>query len=146
MTLFSSPYPPYDPTDKTSFSYETVVKRWPIIITGVIDQLYKECHILSLESQTDDGHESTLDLEVKLSEGKNIIEKLSKLKYQMGRDHPLDPVRAIVDDGGSLVDVYNQELDRLAGQNKNTWFTAPWLFAELVKFFALRLLIDLVFL
>ncbi|KAH0579807.1 hypothetical protein H2248_002640 [Termitomyces sp. 'cryptogamus'] len=45
----------------------------------------------------------------------------------MGRDHPLEP---IPDDGEPGVEVYNRELDRLAGLNKNTWFTAPWLYAE----------------
>ncbi|KAG6901946.1 hypothetical protein C0995_006468 [Termitomyces sp. Mi166 len=101
--LFTSPYPPYDPTDKSG-----------------------DCHTLSLESQKDGADQTTLD--AKIAEGKTIIEKLSKLKYQMGRDHPLEP---IPDDGESGIEVYNQELSRLAGLHKNTWFTAPWLYAEL---------------
>ncbi|KAG5725111.1 UPF0364 protein [Termitomyces sp. T112] len=124
-SLFASPYPPYDPTDKSGFSYVTVAKRWPIIITGVIDQLYRDCHTFSLESQKDRADQITFD--GKIEEGKVIIEKLGKLKYQMGRDHPLEP---IPDDGEPGVEVYNRELDRLAGLNKNTWFTAPWLYAE----------------
>ncbi|KAG5338109.1 hypothetical protein C0989_008242 [Termitomyces sp. Mn162] len=101
-SLFASPYPPYDPTDKSG-----------------------DCHTFSLESQKDRADQITFD--GKIEEGKVIIEKLGKLKYQMGRDHPLEP---IPDDGEPGVEVYNRELDRLAGLNKNTWFTAPWLYAE----------------
>ncbi|KAG5645650.1 hypothetical protein DXG03_005641 [Asterophora parasitica] len=86
--LFTSTYPPYDPTDETGFSYETVVKRWPIIITGVIDQLHRDCHTLSLQAQEPGADAGPL--EAKIGEGKAIIEKISKLKYQMGRDHPLE--------------------------------------------------------
>ncbi|KAF8064163.1 DUF89 domain-containing protein [Lyophyllum atratum] len=125
--LFTSPYPPYDPTDESGFSYQTVVKRWPVIITGVIDQLYRDCHDLSLESQKPDADTSTM--ENKIAEGKGIIEKISKLKYQMGRDHPLEHIR---DDGEADVETYNKELGQLAELQKNTWFTAPWLFAEYV--------------
>ncbi|KAG6828033.1 hypothetical protein H0H92_009570 [Tricholoma furcatifolium] len=125
MTLFTSPWPPYDPTDKSGFSYDTVVKRWPIIITGVIDQLHRDCHGLAMESQQ--AGADTATLEAKIAEGRAIIEKLSKLKYEMGRDHPLPP---IPDDGEPAVETYNKELERLGESSKKTWFTAPWLYAE----------------
>ncbi|KAG6906847.1 hypothetical protein DXG01_011726 [Tephrocybe rancida] len=94
-------------------------------MTRVIDQVHRDCHELSLEAQKDGA--KTLTLDAKIDEGKGIIERLSGLKYQMGRDHPLQP---IPDDGEALVVVYNAELNRLATLGKNTWFTAPWLFAE----------------
>lgn len=31
---------------------------------------------------------------------------------------------------GEPAEVYNSELQRLEKEGKNTWFTAPWLFAE----------------
>lgn len=68
--------------------YETVLKRWPVIITGVIDQLYQVCHVLSLESQKPDATKQVYD--GKINEGKGIIEQISKLKYGMARDHPLE--------------------------------------------------------
>ncbi|KAF8961599.1 hypothetical protein BDZ97DRAFT_1828074, partial [Flammula alnicola] len=40
---------PYDPTDKSGFSYETVVKRWPTIITGVVEYLHHACQTLSIQ-------------------------------------------------------------------------------------------------
>jgi len=80
------------------FSYETVVKRWPIIITGVIDVLHKACHDLSLEIQQLSGSDSEdtekenqkHEIQKKISEGTAVIEKISKLKYEMARDRPLE--------------------------------------------------------
>jgi hypothetical protein len=82
-------------------------------------------------------------LQGKLDEARNIIEKISKLKYHMGRDHLLEYVsptfafpqllnssRPIPADGELLVEEYNMELKRLTEAGKGSWFTAPWLFAE----------------
>jgi len=125
---FSSPYPSYDPTDKLGFSYETVVKRWPIIITSVIDYLHRTCHSLSLEmKEIDASDEEKQILNRKIKEGTAIIEKISKLKYEMARDHVLEP---ILEDGEPSVELYNDELSKLSENKKNTWFTAPWLYAE----------------
>ncbi|KAG8924972.1 hypothetical protein FRC01_010837, partial [Tulasnella sp. 417] len=116
--------PPYDPTVKTSFSYTTVVKRWPVIITNLIDCVYKANHELTVTSTTS----ATDDLvKKKIEEGKAIIEKASKLKYEMARDKALTP---IPDDGGPHVELYNTELEKLSANGKGTWFTAPWLYAE----------------
>ena len=38
----------------------------------------------------------------------------------------------IVDDGGPNVEIYNSLLTELRIQKKDTWFSAPWLFAEYV--------------
>ena len=71
------------------FSYETVVKRWPIIITGVVNYLHNKCHTLSLDLNSLDGEERAV-IEKKLAEGTEIIEKVSKLKYEMARDRALE--------------------------------------------------------
>lgn len=75
-----------------SFSYETVVKRWPIIITGVVDHLHNVCHTLSMEASeiADNDKEKEIFLRKKVQEGTGIIEKISKLKYEMARDRPLE--------------------------------------------------------
>ncbi|KAI3612739.1 duf89 domain-containing protein [Moniliophthora roreri] len=122
--VFSAPFPPYDPTDKSGFSYETVVKRWPIILTSIVDQLHRENHTFHL---TLAGEASNPIIEKKVAEGKDTIERISKLKYDMARDHALEP---IPQDGEPLVELYNSELENLAKKSKNTWFTAPWLYAE----------------
>ncbi|EGO02864.1 hypothetical protein SERLA73DRAFT_176294 [Serpula lacrymans var. lacrymans S7.3] len=129
--MFEAPFPPYDPIDKAGFSYDTVVKRWPIILTGIIDHLHGLNHRLTMESQRL-GSEvpasaEKITLDEKVSEGKGIIEKISRLKYRMARDHELEP---IPQDGDSYVEEYNADLAKLAQNGQNTWFTAPWLYAE----------------
>lgn len=72
-------------------SYETVVKRWPIILTGIIDTIYRIDHDISLSLSTAAGPGGgTVESEERLSEGKGIIEKISRLKYDMARDRALE--------------------------------------------------------
>nr|GAT53691.1 predicted protein [Mycena chlorophos] len=120
------PFPPYDPTDTDGFSYKTVVHRWPVIITGVIDRMHRLSHDLVLESNASTSDAHKVDLNVKVTEAKTIIASISRLKYEMGRDYVLQPIPF----DGEPNDMYNAELERLAENSKNTWFTAPWLFAE----------------
>lgn len=127
------PYPPYDPTDKRGFSYETVLRRWPIIITRVIDEINQQCHDLSLEIKRGVGHKDVLDAKIK--EALTIVNEISKLKYEMARDRPINPISH---DGEPGIDNYNEELKALALEKKDTWFTAPWLFAECYLYRLLR--------
>ena len=72
-------------------SYETVVKRWPVILTSVIDDIHCACHSLLLETKKidiTDGEKQLLDRKIK--EGATIIEMISKLKYEIARDHVLE--------------------------------------------------------
>ncbi|KAH9019181.1 hypothetical protein EDB85DRAFT_2075854 [Lactarius pseudohatsudake] len=117
--LFSPPYKPYDPTDKAG--YETVIKRWPVILTTVIDSVYSVNHELT---NLPDKKAA------KLEEGKALIAAMSRLKYEMARDKPLEPIPA---DGEALIEEYNEELVRLEERGQNTWFTAPWFYAELLR-------------
>ncbi|KAI0316951.1 DUF89 domain-containing protein [Amylostereum chailletii] len=122
--MFQPPYPPYDPVDVEGFSYETVVKRWPVILTGIIDRVYRDNHDNTLDAQ---GDSPSANVSAKIEEGKQIIETISRTKYEMGRDRALEP---IPEDGEPMVGLYNTELARLAENAQGTWFTAPWLFAE----------------
>ncbi|KAE9406130.1 DUF89 domain-containing protein [Gymnopus androsaceus JB14] len=133
MVLFQAPFPPYDPTDELGFSYETVVKRWPVILAGIVDQLHRENHTFHVQAQED--HAQKQALENKITEGKAIIEKISKLKYDMARDHVMEPIPA---DGELHADFYNTELEALAKSSRNTWFKAPWLYAECYLYRLLR--------
>ncbi|EKM77045.1 hypothetical protein AGABI1DRAFT_108419 [Agaricus bisporus var. burnettii JB137-S8] len=119
------PYAPYDPTDKKGFSYETVLRRWPTILTGVIDELNQQCHGISLMIKEGSVPKEVGD--VKIEEASSIMNKISMLKYEMTRDKPLNP---IPNDGELLSDIYNAELKALSENGKDTWFTAPWLYAE----------------
>ena len=68
-----------------------MVKRWPIILTGIIDTIYRIDHDISvsLPSLAAGSNEESTAL-AKVAEGKAIIEKISQLKYDMARDRPLE--------------------------------------------------------
>ena len=70
-------------------SYETVLKRWPVILTGVIDRLHRINHELTVEVKKGDSVSNTV-LEEKIAEGKEIISRISGLKYRMGGDKTLE--------------------------------------------------------
>ncbi|KAJ3781064.1 DUF89 domain-containing protein [Lentinula aff. detonsa] len=138
--VFQPPFPPYDPTDKSGFSYETVAKRWPVILTSIVNQIHRENHDLHLrpligDSESAHSEEESFRVDAKITEGKAIIEKVGKLKYEMARDHVMEPIPM---DGEPHVDFYNSELENLAKASKDTWFKAPWLYAECYLYRLLR--------
>ncbi|EUC60690.1 venom protein, partial [Rhizoctonia solani AG-3 Rhs1AP] len=65
----------------------------------------------------------------KVTEGKALISRLSKLKYDMSHDRPLEE---IPEDGGPNSKVYNDRLQDLANSDNNTWMKIPWLFGEAI--------------
>lgn len=70
------------------------MKRWPIILTKIIDQIHRENHEITMRGmKATDGAESTW--EAQADEGKSIIEKVSRLKYEMARDRELQYVEFI---------------------------------------------------
>ena len=57
----------------------------------MIDYLHRHCHSLSLEArEIDASNEAKELLDRKIKEGAAIIGKISKLKYEMARDHALE--------------------------------------------------------
>ncbi|PWN22259.1 DUF89-domain-containing protein [Microstroma glucosiphilum] len=124
----SSRPPPSSASDKQSFAYESTAKRWPTILTQAIDGLYQAASALSSSS-------SAQDVRAKVDESKSIIEKLSKLKHDIGRDHPLHKLEQ---DSGPSVDLYNSIIE----EEKPTWFTAAWLFAECYLYRLVRIYFD----
>ncbi|KAI9700313.1 MAG: hypothetical protein M1836_002328 [Candelina mexicana] len=102
--------PLYKTSDQTSFAYISARDRWPVIITGAIDDVHRA---------TGDAKD-----EEKRREGKRIVEGLGKLKYELQHDRRIPP---LVDDGKPDVAGYNKELEQLG---QPTWFNVPWLYAE----------------
>ncbi|KAK5116792.1 hypothetical protein LTR62_007466 [Meristemomyces frigidus] len=96
--------------DKTSFAFISARDRWPIILTGAIDDLHK-----AVSHATDSE---------KLEEGKRITEGLAKLKYELQHDRQLTP---LINDGKPDIKAYNRELEQ-RGDPK--WFSVAWLYAE----------------
>lgn len=68
------PRPAYRGQDKESFAYPTIVERWPVILTNVIDDIYK-----SYKDEAD---------ATKQREAKEVIERIGALKYEVARDKP----------------------------------------------------------
>lgn len=67
------------------------MKRWPIILTGVIDTIYRIDHEIGVSLPTlAAGSEDAVRVEEKIAEGKAVIERISKLKYDMARDRSLE--------------------------------------------------------
>ena len=76
---------PVDSKTKTNHSYETLIRRWPVILTTIIDHLYRVGHELAMQP----NDLSPTVAEERIEAGKSIIEKIGKVKYEMGRDKPL---------------------------------------------------------
>ncbi|KAJ5689099.1 hypothetical protein N7462_003491 [Penicillium macrosclerotiorum] len=120
---FDPKTPQYLTSDPSSFASTSAKERWPVIITGAIDDLHR-----SVGAVTD---------EEKSKEGKSIIEKLAAMKYELQHDRKLTPLD---DDGHPDIASYNQELEQ---RGNPSWHSAAWLYAEcylyrrLETFFAL---------
>ncbi|KAH6603238.1 hypothetical protein Trco_008013 [Trichoderma cornu-damae] len=108
---FDTKTPKAATNDPKSFASDSVRNRWPVILTGAVDDVYKAT------SSAEDAE--------KQAEGKKIIEQLGNLKYEMLHDRQLTP---LTEDGFSgETAAYNKELQQLGNP---TWFNVPWLFAE----------------
>ncbi|OZJ04247.1 hypothetical protein BZG36_02481 [Bifiguratus adelaidae] len=119
ITPANPPKPAYVGAEKDTFAFVTVAKRWPVIVTNVIDDVYKSYH------QGEGGkHEQ---------EAKQIIEQISALKYDIQRDKELRPIQ---EDGYGDVAQWNQLLETYF--KGKTWFTASWLFTECYMYRRIR--------
>ncbi|PHH90636.1 hypothetical protein CDD83_3041 [Cordyceps sp. RAO-2017] len=98
-------------SDPKSFAHDSVRSRWPIILTGAVDDVYRTI------SKTEDAE--------KQAEGKKIVEQLGSLKYEVQHDRKLSP---LVDDGfPDEIAAYNKEVE---GLGNPSWLDVPWLFSE----------------
>ena len=83
-------------------------KRWPIILTGIIDTIYHQDHALGVTLESETAVPDRSEVETKIKEGKAIIEQVSKLKYEMARDRPLECVDFCLSDIISGSPIYHQ--------------------------------------
>ena len=65
-------------SDSTSFAYESTVKRWPQILTGVIDEL------ATINGAVEDRE--------KVKESQGIIAGIAGLIYEIRHDRQLSPI------------------------------------------------------
>ncbi|KAJ5580372.1 hypothetical protein N7450_006673 [Penicillium hetheringtonii] len=120
---FDPKTPQYLTSDSSSFASVSASDRWPVILTGAIDDLHRTV--------------GTVDNDEKAKEGKAIIEQLAKMKYELQHDRQLTPLE---DDGESDIASYNKELEE---RGNPKWHNVAWLYSEcylyrrLETFFAL---------
>ncbi|CAN6635723.1 damage-control phosphatase YMR027W [Trichomonascus vanleenenianus] len=107
---------PYYNNDEKSFAWSSARSRWPVILTGAIDDLYRTVQSLS-ESESD-----------KITEGMELIRKVVTLKYELEHNRKISPLPEGDLYGKDIVD-YNRQLEKLE-PGHDTWLTAPWLYSE----------------
>ncbi|KXS12163.1 DUF89-domain-containing protein [Gonapodya prolifera JEL478] len=96
-----------------TFPFETAVRRWPSILTSVVNDVYKTLG---------DGSDP------RTRQAKDIIAEVGKLRHEVMRDMTL---RSIEDDGDVDVKLWNEVLEHWwQDPADRTFFKAPWLFAE----------------
>ncbi|POW20952.1 hypothetical protein PSHT_03024 [Puccinia striiformis] len=113
---------PYSASKKDSFAFESATKRWPKILTQVIDHLVDQNNQL-LDQQSDSSS----------SDSDSDSLKLSLLRYEAARDKELSPLESNPDyteHQNLIITLYNQELSKSKAAGKSTWFTASWLLTE----------------
>ena len=118
-------------TYQSSFAYETTVHKWPIILTQVVDGLFRECNQLSRSSNASD----------KVHEGRVIIEKVSAIKYELTHDRPLKSLGVPLPTSqgpNSFSAPTSEPYDTIISQSKPTWFHSDFLFTECYLYRRLR--------
>ncbi|CAG0920301.1 unnamed protein product [Notodromas monacha] len=112
---------PLSARHKDSFAYTTMKDRQPVILTKVIDYLFRERKEIA-EVYGDDV----------LEDLKAINELLAQLRYELMTDKPLSPLNE-----SELPDVHDwnhsleeARFDCAAKHEDCSWFTAPWLLVE----------------
>ncbi|KAI5365036.1 hypothetical protein Slin15195_G045740 [Septoria linicola] len=100
----------YGTADADSFAYTSARERWPIILTGAIDDVHK-----AVSKETDPE---------KVEEGKKVTNDLATLKYELQHNRQLTP---LPQDGSPDIFAYNQELEQ---RGSPKWHDVAWLYAE----------------
>ncbi|CAG7851125.1 Protein-glutamate O-methyltransferase SPCC1393.13 {ECO:0000250/UniProtKB:Q9H993} {ECO:0000250/UniProtKB:Q9H993} [Serendipita indica DSM 11827] len=128
MSRYVPPVGPYDPRDPKGFSFDTVVRRWPVILTGVINDVIARQDVLRSDSNLSPQEQAAA-----LDEGTEIIRRVSQIKSEMSRDYKMPEIEQ---DDGPSVDEFNRQLRELG--EDGSWFKAPWLYAECYLYRLLR--------
>ncbi|KAG0364893.1 hypothetical protein BGX24_004409, partial [Mortierella sp. AD032] len=135
----TQPYTPLNPPqkalsgqDKHSFGYSTLSTRLPVIVSKIVDDVYRSYHGLS---------DSDPFKNEKEKEAKGIIERIGGLRYELQRDKPFSSqsffgfafvLKSIenrpLTDKREDVEEWNQALATY--YPTSSWYKASWLFSE----------------
>ncbi|KAL5606867.1 hypothetical protein BROUX41_003244 [Berkeleyomyces rouxiae] len=142
MSTTSTP-PPYMTSDPGSFGSVTATRRWPIIITSIVNDVHITVGKLKLEASKLQEAGKAVDplLIEKTDELAEIQSKIGILNTEVQRNKPMTPIE---DDGFDDVALYNKEIEALKSEANNAdgkspelyarWHDAPWLFTECYLF------------
>nr|XP_037268438.1 uncharacterized protein LOC119159709 [Rhipicephalus microplus] len=102
---------------KDSFAYETVRDRLPVILTKVIDTVFRD----RMEIERVLGPEAR-------EETKQIVGRLARLRNEMVTNKPMTPVEDDFEDA----EIWNNVLKEYTSKNGREphWYEAPWLYIE----------------
>ncbi|XP_046364326.2 damage-control phosphatase ARMT1-like [Haliotis rufescens] len=103
---------------KDSFAYLTVRDRMPVILTKVVDTVYR-----MKNKMRDECGEDTSD------ELKDITGRLSKLRFQIQTDKPVEHLEDSRTDT-QFWNQHHQDLLKLNNGKPIKWFSAAWLYLE----------------
>ncbi|XP_075537851.1 uncharacterized protein LOC142572551 [Dermacentor variabilis] len=108
---------PLSAKDINSFAYKTVRDRLPVILTKVIDTVFRDRMDI----------ERVLGLEAR-EETKFVVARLAKLRNEMVTNKPM--VR--IEDDFEDADIWNSVLNEYTTKHgcEPRWFEAPWLYIE----------------
>ncbi|KAF9313611.1 hypothetical protein BG003_005022 [Podila horticola] len=120
--MLTTPFDPSHPprtalsgSDRDSFGYATIQSRLPVIVSKIVDDVYRAYNGLSDADPLKPQKEK---------EAKGIIEAIGGLRYELQRDKSFRPLT----DNYPDVQEWNQALsDHYAG---SSWYKASWLFSE----------------
>lgn len=109
--------PPLSAQNSASFAYVTVRDRLPVILTRVIDAVFRDR--MKIEEQL--GPEAR-------EETKAVAGRLAKLRNEMVTNKPLLPIEDHFDDAA----VWNEVLRKHTKDPSSPprWYVAPWLYIE----------------
>ncbi|KAF9580958.1 hypothetical protein BGW38_002198 [Lunasporangiospora selenospora] len=121
-TTFDPAHPPQkmlSGSNKESFGYATLQSRLPVIVSKIVDDVYRAYNGLDADPSLDDSTKKQ-----KEQEAKKIIETIGALRYELQRDKPFRPLTDSYPD----VKEWNQALETF--YSGSSWYKASWLFSE----------------
>lgn len=113
---------------KRSFAFHTVKERLPVILTQIVDHLVRDKENIVQEY----GQKAREEI-------KSVVGEISKLKYELQTNKPLQPLDSPEPDAG----IYNRYLaEQSQADGKSRYFTAIWLHAECYMYRRVRNLFE----
>ncbi|KAG2229726.1 hypothetical protein BDF21DRAFT_116454 [Thamnidium elegans] len=110
ITPNNPPCPAYRATNKESFAYDTVIRRWPIILDSAITDVKQ-----TIAEETN---------EERAKEGLDIVKQIEQIKTELAQDAVLRPIQ----DNRADTKTWNEHIKKHF--EGSTWHNGTWLFNE----------------